>query len=257
MDDGRLIDAGPEVAGRDAARSRSRARSCRSCAGTWSASPRPGTAAAWSSSARWAVGCAGPTSASSGTRPGKRSACPSCIFTTCGIPGTRWRRPTGASLRELMERMGHSSTRAALIYLHATRERDQAIAAGMGKLLSDARNTGRRHKSIGHATGTRPETRLLAGRSETADHAADLQPGPMRAGDGNRTRMTSLEGWGSTIELRPRNGDRTAGPAGPSGGSVPAPAPPGVTHAGPSAPPSGHRRFPDGRPGPAGTGSAR
>ena len=63
--------------------------------------------------------------------------------------------------------------------------------------------------------------------------------GTERAGDGNRTRMTSLEGWGSTIELRPRNGDRTAGPAGPSGGSVPAPAPPGVTHAGPSAPPSG------------------
>ena len=26
----------------------------------------------------------------------------------------------------------------------------------------------------------------------------------MRAGDGNRNRMTSLEGWGSTIELRPR-----------------------------------------------------
>ena len=26
----------------------------------------------------------------------------------------------------------------------------------------------------------------------------------LRAGDGNRTRMTSLEGWGSTIELRPR-----------------------------------------------------
>jgi integrase len=50
----------------------------------------------------------------------------------------------GATLRELMERMGHSSPRAALIYLHATRERDEAIAAGMGKLLSDARKTGKR-----------------------------------------------------------------------------------------------------------------
>jgi hypothetical protein len=28
---------------------------------------------------------------------------------------------------------------------------------------------------------------------------------PGGAGDGNRTRMTSLEGWGSTIELRPHN----------------------------------------------------
>ena len=26
------------------------------------------------------------------------------------------------------------------------------------------------------------------------------------AGDGNRTHVTSLEGWSSTIELRPRNG---------------------------------------------------
>ena len=34
----------------------------------------------------------------------------------------------GASLRELMERMGHSSARAALIYQHATQERDEAIA---------------------------------------------------------------------------------------------------------------------------------
>ncbi len=28
--------------------------------------------------------------------------------------------------------------------------------------------------------------------------------GTIRAGDGNRTRMTSLEGWSSTIELRPQ-----------------------------------------------------
>jgi integrase len=39
---------------------------------------------------------------------------------------------TGASVRELMERMGHSSSRAALIYQHASRERDAAIAAALG-----------------------------------------------------------------------------------------------------------------------------
>jgi integrase len=49
----------------------------------------------------------------------------------------------GASLRELMERMGHSSTRAALIYQHATQERDEAIAAGMGELLRKARRNSR------------------------------------------------------------------------------------------------------------------
>lgn len=56
----------------------------------------------------------------------------------------------GASLRELMERMGHSSPRAALIYQHATRERDEAIAAGMGKLLTQAR----RQAKPGQRTGT-------------------------------------------------------------------------------------------------------
>jgi integrase len=49
---------------------------------------------------------------------------------------------TGASLRELMERMGHSSTRAALIYQHATRERDEAIAAAMGEVFASARQKG-------------------------------------------------------------------------------------------------------------------
>jgi integrase len=57
----------------------------------------------------------------------------------------------GASLRELMERMGHSSSRAALIYQHATRERDEAIAAGMGKLLRQAR---RKVKTAGGGAGT-------------------------------------------------------------------------------------------------------
>ncbi|MFD0594134.1 tyrosine-type recombinase/integrase [Catellatospora coxensis] len=38
---------------------------------------------------------------------------------------------TGASTRELMHRMGHSSMRAALIYQHATRDRDKEIATGM------------------------------------------------------------------------------------------------------------------------------
>jgi integrase len=49
---------------------------------------------------------------------------------------------TGASLRELMERMGHSSTRAALIYQHATRERDDVIAAAMGEAFLSARGKG-------------------------------------------------------------------------------------------------------------------
>jgi hypothetical protein len=38
-----------------------------------------------------------------------------------------------------------------------------------------------------------------------------LSPGLLHgAGDGNRTRMTSLEGWGSAIELHPRARDPQA-----------------------------------------------
>lgn len=42
---------------------------------------------------------------------------------------------TGASLRELMGRMGHSTTRAALIYQHRTSERDRLIAAAMSEIV--------------------------------------------------------------------------------------------------------------------------
>jgi integrase len=43
---------------------------------------------------------------------------------------------TGASTRELMARMGHSSPRAALIYQHATTDRDRAVAKAMSALAA-------------------------------------------------------------------------------------------------------------------------
>jgi integrase len=46
---------------------------------------------------------------------------------------------TGATLKELMARLGHSSVRAALIYQHATRDRDKAIARALGTLVTEAR----------------------------------------------------------------------------------------------------------------------
>ena len=49
---------------------------------------------------------------------------------------------TGASLKELMARLGHSSVRAAMIYQHATRDRDWAIARALGGLFREARGTG-------------------------------------------------------------------------------------------------------------------
>lgn len=43
---------------------------------------------------------------------------------------------SGASTRELMHRMGHASMRAALIYQHATDERQREIAASMDRRIA-------------------------------------------------------------------------------------------------------------------------
>jgi integrase len=47
--------------------------------------------------------------------------------------GNQFSADAGANIRELMERMGHDSTRAALIYLHSSAERQRAIADQVGK----------------------------------------------------------------------------------------------------------------------------
>lgn len=54
---------------------------------------------------------------------------------------------TGASTKELMARMGHSSVRAALIYQHASRSRDKQIADAISQNIRTARG-------MGHARGT-------------------------------------------------------------------------------------------------------
>jgi integrase len=66
-----------------------------------------------------------------------------------GIPGTHFHdlrhtgnnltAQAGANLRELMERMGHSSIRAALIYLHATAERQRKLADSLGTFIEAER----------------------------------------------------------------------------------------------------------------------
>lgn len=47
--------------------------------------------------------------------------------------GNQFAADAGANIRELMDRMGHDSTRAALIYLHSSAERQGAIAGRIGK----------------------------------------------------------------------------------------------------------------------------
>ncbi|MEU4462600.1 tyrosine-type recombinase/integrase [Streptomyces sp. NPDC024017] len=63
---------------------------------------------------------------------------------------------TGASTRELMARMGHSTTRAALIYQHASAARDRLIADALSDLVDKGRKPKRKHdqEPEGHAGDT-------------------------------------------------------------------------------------------------------
>ncbi|MEV5744230.1 tyrosine-type recombinase/integrase [Microbispora rosea] len=77
-----------------------------------------------------------------------------------------------ATLRELMNRMGHSTTRAALIYQHTVMERDRAIADALGKLAEEALSKARSGR-IGHVTGTEdrnyPENNQGPGQESVPD----------------------------------------------------------------------------------------
>ena len=47
--------------------------------------------------------------------------------------GNAFTADAGANLRELMARMGHASTRAAMVYLHSTDERQRTLADAVDK----------------------------------------------------------------------------------------------------------------------------
>jgi hypothetical protein len=50
---------------------------------------------------------------------------------------------TGITTRELMARIGHASPRAALIYQHATEERDRVVADQLDTLIASTERTPR------------------------------------------------------------------------------------------------------------------
>ena len=68
------------------------------------------------------------------TRPGQPLDAPTSAGTTSGTQGRSWPPQTGATLAELMGRLGHSTPGAALRYQHAAQGRDRAIADALSKL---------------------------------------------------------------------------------------------------------------------------
>jgi integrase len=65
-------------------------------------------------------------------------------------------RAPGASLRDIMARMGHDNPRAALIYQHGNAEADRGIAAAMEKAVKAARRKPSKRKPKPSAEGDEP-----------------------------------------------------------------------------------------------------
>lgn len=75
--------------------------------------------------------------------------------------GNDFAAATGATLREMMDRMGHSSTRAALIYMHGSEIRQRQIANTLSELAQQGdHRPALRPGIIGHAAGTEAEAPL-------------------------------------------------------------------------------------------------
>lgn len=113
-------------------------------------------------------------------RPALRAAgLPVIHFHDLRHTGNQLAADAGANLRELMDRMGHSTTRAAMAYLHGSGERQQA-----GGGCAQAAESG----PIGHATGTAAGESIVSVNGLPGHVLADLlfwssAPGRIRTRD--------------------------------------------------------------------------
>jgi len=73
----------------------------------------------------------------------------------------------GASLRELMARMGHDSERAAMIYLHSSDERQHQIADNLSKLAAEELKRGSKRQG-GQASAKRSGTPRARNRKQAS-----------------------------------------------------------------------------------------
>jgi integrase len=76
----------------------------------------------------------------SGSRSGcahvRQSVCPTSTFHDLRHVAATLAAKTGAGVKEIMYRIGHSSPQAALRYQHASQRRDRSIADGMSRLIT-------------------------------------------------------------------------------------------------------------------------
>jgi integrase len=79
----------------------------------------------------------------------------------------------GASLAEMMSRMGHSSARAAKVYLHAREERDRQLAAALDKLARRELRRSPDARTVSQSGTQRARERENGGRRDNKDHDQD------------------------------------------------------------------------------------
>lgn len=88
--------------------------------------------------------------------------------------GNQFAADDGASLRELMERMGHASPRAAMIYLHVSKARSRHIADRLSARLREARPQVD-GDALGHVEGTPPPKEPKEDGGASRESVSDLQ----------------------------------------------------------------------------------
>jgi hypothetical protein len=99
----------------------------------------------------------------------------------------------GANLRELTERMGHSSTRAALVYLHSTSDRQRATADAVGTAAKAALGTQMAPKFPGDA---RPQRAFITAVKRSIERAR------WRAGLASMMRRPACDRASRSPEIR-------------------------------------------------------
>jgi Phage integrase family len=115
--------------------------------------------------------CRGDRCSASGLRSGIRYVWDTDHVHDLRHTGNTFAAESGASLAELMSRMGHSSTRAARIYLHARQERDKEIAATLGKMVRRELKRSQKSQAPGDAAGEEPDERSGTQRARRRQQA--------------------------------------------------------------------------------------
>jgi integrase len=83
--------------------------------------------------------------------------------------GNHYTASAGANMRELMDRMGHSTARAAIVYLHSTDPRQRALADEVDKAVrAELRKARKKARPKKAAKSTRSGTDMARGGEQTS-----------------------------------------------------------------------------------------